>query len=112
MHGAETIRLVLMRLLSSLLAVCSSLLLVQCNHVLDPSSRPLTNKDSGRVIGERYYQVGGRPMIERRVLVTATPVLETRVYGSSAPKHPILDSWCRACFVRRDHNWFGTAPLP
>lgn len=112
MQARKSSALPLMRIIPYFLAASACILLVQCNHVLDPSSRPLTNKDSGRVIGEHHYQVGGRAMIQRRVLVSATPVLETRLYGEPAPEHPMLDRWCRAWFARRDHTYFGNYPVP
>lgn len=48
--------------------------LVQCSH--EPY---LTNADSGKVVGERYYEVDGVRKVERRILVATTPRYETRL---------------------------------
>jgi len=66
----------------ALVLIVAVVALVQCSH------QPyLTNADSGKVVGERYYEVDGVRKVERRILVTATPryetKLETRILGTT-----------------------------
>lgn len=57
------------------------LLLCQCQAVSDPNSLPLRQKETRKVIYERYYTMNGHRMVERRVVVTDKPRLETWLYS-------------------------------
>lgn len=64
--------------MNKLLLIVSTYGLLQCTNHVD-ASRPLTPSDSGKVISERYYEVGGVRKVERRIIVTTQPQLETKL---------------------------------
>lgn len=65
--------------MKTLLLCLASACLVQCTHRVADSTRPLTSADNGKILSERYYEIGGVRKVERRIIMTTTPRLETRL---------------------------------